>query len=233
MESSDSVGSPIEIIEDKLYWISAETSPRSKSSAFYFIVDNDLVYEPFHKDFGPLDLAKVHRFWSELEKLLNDKQFSKYKIYHYTSLAKDKQSNAAFLMGAFMIIILKYSAEEAWSKFESYKNELKPFRDATMGVSTYKWTVEDCLQGLYYAIKLKWYKYDEFDFKKYEYYEKIDHGDMNWIVPGKFLAFSGPSEEEYDEEGYRTFTPDDYSPIFNKFNIRTVIRLNKRAYNEK
>ena len=56
---------------------------------------------------------------------------------------------------------------------------------------------------------------------------------MNWIVPGKFLAFSGPSEEEHDEEGYRTFTPDDYSPIFKKFNIGTIIRLNKKAYNEK
>mmetsp|Transcript_18963 Transcript_18963/g.21242 ORF Transcript_18963/g.21242 Transcript_18963/m.21242 type:complete len:99 (-) Transcript_18963:382-678(-) len=55
---------------------------------------------------------------------------------------------------------------------------------------------------------------------------------MNWIVPGKFLAFSGPSEEEHDDEGYRTFTPDDYAPIFRKFKINSVVRLNKKAYNE-
>ena len=55
---------------------------------------------------------------------------------------------------------------------------------------------------------------------------------MNWIVPGKFLAFSGPSEEERDEDGWRTFTPDDYGPLFKKFNVNTVVRLNKKAYNE-
>lgn len=103
-------------------------------------MDDDLVYEPFHKDFGPLDLAKVHRFCSELDKLVSDKKYEKYKIYHYTSLNKEKQANAAFLMGAFMIIILGKKPEDC---FSSYIKEFKPFRDATMGVSTYKCTIED------------------------------------------------------------------------------------------
>jgi cell division cycle 14 len=45
-----------------------------------------------------------------LEKLISDQQYSTYKIYHYTSLDYAKQANAAFLMGAFMIIILKKTA---------------------------------------------------------------------------------------------------------------------------
>lgn len=45
---------------------------------------------------------------------MNDSQYKNFKIYHYTSLNYDKQANAAFLMGAFMIIVLKKSAEEAW-----------------------------------------------------------------------------------------------------------------------
>lgn len=226
MEESDGAGTPIEIVKGKLYWISDKNPPKSQSSAYFFCVDDDLVYEPFHKDFGPLDLAKVHRFWSELEKLVSDKKYAKYKIYHYTSLVKEKQANAAFLMGAFMVIILGMNADEAWNYFGIYKNSFKPFRDASMGVSTYKWTIEDCLQGLNYAIKLGWYNYKEFNYKEYEYYEKVEHGDMNWVVPGKFLAFSGPSEEEKDADGWRTFTPDDYSPIFKKFGINLVIRLN-------
>ena len=135
-------------------------------------------------------------------------------------------------MGCFMIIVLGYNAEEAWNAFEGYKEEFKPFRDATMGVSTYKCTIEDCLHGLYYAMKLGWYDHHNFNYKEYEYYEKVEHGDMNWIVPGKFLAFSGPSEEERDDDGWRTFTPDDYAPLFKKFGINLVIRLNKKAYNE-
>lgn len=55
---------------------------------------------------------------------------------------------------------------------------------------------------------------------------------MNWIVPKKFLAFSSPSEDEEDEEGFRTFTPDDYTPIFQRFKIGTVVRLNNKSYNE-
>lgn len=51
-------------------------------------------------------------------------------------------------------------------------------------------------------------------------------------MPGKFLAFSGPSEEDHDDDGWRTFTPDDYIPLFKKFGIGTVVRLNKKAYNE-
>lgn len=232
MESDSWEGTPIEIIENHLYWISDERSPNSKTSSFFFNIDGDLVYESFHKDFGPLNLANVHRFWTELQNVLTNKDFSKSKIYHHTSLNKEKQANAAFLMGAYMIIVLGYTSDEAWEKFAIYHSWFKPFRDATQGISTYKLTIKDCLDGLYFGVKLGWYNYNTFDLKKYEYYEKLDHGDMNWIVPGKFLGFSSPSEDEYDEEGYRTFTPDDYSDIFQNAGIGTIIRLNKRCYNE-
>ncbi len=38
------------------------------------------------------------------------------------------------------------------------------------------------------------YKYvyvmaNRFDVNKYEYYAKLENGDLNWIVPGKLLAF--------------------------------------------
>jgi cell division cycle 14 len=37
-----------------------------------------------------------------------------------------------------------------------------------------------------------WYNFREFDNKEYEYYEKPDNGDLNFIIPGKFIAFMGP-----------------------------------------
>lgn len=51
---------------------------------------------------------------------MNDPQYQSYKIYHYTSLDYAKQANAAFLMGAFMIIVLKKSADDAWAAFKPY-----------------------------------------------------------------------------------------------------------------
>jgi cell division cycle 14 len=50
-------------------------------------------------------------------------------------------------------------------------------------------------------MKLGWYNPKTFNYKEYEEFEKVDNGDMNWIIPGKFLAFSSPSPQKYDEEG--------------------------------
>lgn len=90
--------------------------------------------------------------------------------------------------------------------------------------------IPDCLRGLEYGIKLGWYNPKEFNVRDYEEYEKVDNGDLNWIIPGKFLAFSSPCNNSSDSEGYRTFTPEDYVPIFKKWKVNLVIRLNKVTY---
>ena len=63
----------------------------------------------------------------------------------------------------------------------------------------------DCLRGLEYAVKLGWFNLKTFNLRDYEYYEKIENGDMNWVIPGKFLAFSGPSPSSHDPEGVILF----------------------------
>ena len=218
---------PVEIIPGRLYWISDQNPPKSRQHAFYFCIDNDLVYEPFFADFGPLDLGKVHLFCKELEKLMNDAQYQNYKIYHYTSLDYAKQSNSAFLMGAFMIIVLHKSADEAWQTFRPYHNKFIPYRDATMGNCAYRCTNLHCFQGLQYAMALGWYDYSSFDVQEYQHFEKVENGDLNWIVPGKFVAFSGPLNVT---DRYGSFTPDDYVPIFKRLGVTLVVRLNKPQY---
>ena len=99
-----------------------------------------------------------------------------------------------------------------------------------MCACTYKCTILDCLRGLEYGIKLGWYDYKNFNLKEYEHYEKVENGDLNWILPGKFIAFSGPSSTTRDADGWRTFTPEDYAPIFKKFGVNVVVRLNKAQY---
>ena len=54
---------------------------------------------------------------------------------------------------------------------------------------------------------------------------------MNWIIPGKFFSFSSSSSKEYDEEGNRTFTPEDYCPIFKKMG-NLVVKLNRLNYDK-
>lgn len=56
----------------------------------------------------------------------------------------------------------------------------------------------DCLRGLEYAIKLGWFDYRTFNINQYEHYEKVENGDLNWIIPKKFVAFSSPSQNSKD-----------------------------------
>ena len=74
---------------------------------------------PFNKDFGPLNLAMTHRFCRELSKLLQSNNFQgNSRIYHYSSSRDlNKVTNAAYLMCAFMIVILKMDAEQAFKQF--------------------------------------------------------------------------------------------------------------------
>jgi cell division cycle 14 len=78
---------------------------------------------------------------TELEKLLGDTSYSKYAIYHYASLDSAKRANAAYLMGAFQIIVLKRKADDAWQPFANVKPTFADFRDASYGVCTYKCTI--------------------------------------------------------------------------------------------
>lgn len=132
-------------------------------------------------------------------------------------------------MGCFMIIILKRTADDAWRIFAPYHSKFVPFRDATMGTCSYKCIILDCLRGLELGIHLGWYSYKDFDVQEYQHYEKVENGDLNWIVPGKFLAFSGPLNVT---DKYGSFTPDDYVPIFKKFGVNLVVRLNKPQYDK-
>ena len=54
----------------KLFWVSDVKPPQNIVKAFFFNIDSDLKYMPFNKDFGPLNLAMVHRYCRELTKLL-------------------------------------------------------------------------------------------------------------------------------------------------------------------
>ena len=97
------------------------------------------------------------------------------------------------MMGAFMIIVLRVPASAVWELFEPYHSTFRPFRDASYSKEcSYPCTIEHCLKGLEYAMKLGWYDFKEFDNKEYEYYERVENGDLNWIIPNKFIAFMGP-----------------------------------------
>uniref|UniRef100_A0A8C5LAD0 Dual specificity protein phosphatase CDC14A n=1 Tax=Jaculus jaculus TaxID=51337 RepID=A0A8C5LAD0_JACJA len=232
-ESGELIGA-CEFIKDRLYFATLRTRPKSTVNTHYFSIDEELVYENFYADFGPLNLAMVYRYCCKLNKKLKSYSLSRKKIVHYTCFDQRKRANAAFLIGAYAVIYLKKTPEEAYRALLSGSNPpYLPFRDASFGNCTYNLTILDCLQGIRKGLQHGFFDFETFDVDEYEHYERVENGDFNWIVPGKFLAFSGPHPKSKIENGYPLHAPEAYFPYFKKHNVTAVVRLNKKVYEAK
>lgn len=66
-----------------------------------------------------------------------------------------------------------------------------PFRDAGRGRSDFNLSIQDCLWGIWKAMANGLCDMNEFDVDDYEYYEKVENGDWNWLTPN-FIAFASP-----------------------------------------
>ncbi|XP_060058125.1 dual specificity protein phosphatase CDC14A isoform X3 [Erinaceus europaeus] len=219
---------------DRLYFATLRNRPKSTVNTHCFSIDEELVYENFYADFGPVNLAMVYRYCCKLNKKLKSYSLSRKKIVHYTCFDQRKRANAAFLIGAYAVIYLKKTPEEAYRALLSGSNPpYLPFRDASFGNCTYNLTILDCLQGIRKGLQHGFFDFETFDVDEYEHYERVENGDFNWIVPGKFLAFSGPHPKSKIENGYPLHAPEAYFPYFKKHNVTAIVRLNKKIYEAK
>ncbi|XP_062868574.1 dual specificity protein phosphatase CDC14AB isoform X2 [Trichomycterus rosablanca] len=223
-----------EFIQDRLYFATLRSKPKSTANTHYFCTDDEFVYENFYADFGPLNLGVLYRYCCKLNKKLKSFTLTRKRIVHYTSFDQRKRANAAFLIGAYAVIYLKKTPEEAYRALISGSNaSYLPFRDASFGNCTYNLTILDCLHGIWKALQHGFLNFETFDVIEYEHYERVENGDFNWILPGKFLAFSGPHPKSKVENGYPLHAPEAYFPYFRKHNVTTVVRLNKKIYEAK
>lgn len=223
----------LEVIPNRLFWVSLNQIPRNSQTHHFFSIDTELVYEPFFADFGPLNLSSTFRYCKLVKAILDDPQLANKQIVHFCSSDPKKRANAAYLICCFQVMMLRRPADLAYKPFVNIRPPFLPFRDATCGICNYHCTVLDCIKGLEYAMRIRWFDPNTFDVACYEFYEKVEHGDMNWVMPDKFLAFAGPSATPIDADGFPAFTPEDYVPIFKSGGISTVVRLNKKQYDRR
>ena len=100
------------LLSDRLYFITLRTAmkPKSNPNTHYFSIDNELVYENFYSDFGPLNLAVLYRYCQKVNKKLKGIALSKKKLVHYTTIEdSEKRVNAAFLIGSYAVIQIFFS----------------------------------------------------------------------------------------------------------------------------
>eukprot|EP01018_Ginkgo_biloba_P016891 Gb_00815 [translate_table: standard] len=136
------------------------------------------------------------------------------------------------MLGAYLVLFEDWDPEVAYGPLAQFESFL-PFRDPTCGISTYHLSVLDCLRALAKGKKIGWIDFNNFNVEEYEYFEKVENGDLNWIVPNKLVAFSGPGARRIEMCGYRTLVPEDYVDYFKQTGVTTVIRLNKRMYDKR
>lgn len=229
---------PAEIIPGRLYFLCTQQQPSGRAppglpnNSMCYWVDQDLVYEPFCADFGPCNLGHAWRFCQTVNHLLNQCGPRGQPVYLLVGPHPHKRANAAALVGIHSVIYLGKRAEEAYAPLRP----LEPFigfRDASCGVPTFTLGVADVIRGIARAKEvgfINWHTGEQFDLEEYEHYEQVENGDLNWIVPGKLMAFSGPSAQPKHFGGWRTFTPEDYIEYFREKGVTGVVRLNKKMY---
>ncbi|XP_037644696.1 dual specificity protein phosphatase CDC14AB-like [Sebastes umbrosus] len=223
-----------EFIKDRLYFATLPVKPKNTANTHYFSMDEEFIYESFYADFGPHNLAMLYRYCCKINKKLKSFTMSKKKLVHYTSYDQKKRANATLLIGAYSVIYLKRSPEEAYRTLILGNNTgYLPFRDAAVGECSFNLTILDCLQGIHKALQHGFFDFESFDVEEYEHYERVENGDINWIIPGKILAFSSPHPHSKIENGYPLHAPEAYFAYFRQNDVTAVVRLNRKLYDSR
>ena len=222
----------IPIIKDRLVFSVLASQPKDTAKLFSFSVDLDeaFQYYPFFFDFGPPSLLHIHRFRILVNRLLSQR---KELIQYYCSTDPQRIANAIMFISSYIMIENKCTPMEAYSQFTKFTKCLKPYRDASSFPSTYDLTVLSCLKGLYKGLQLGWYNPDTFDADDWNKYEQVENGDMNWIIPGKLMAFATPYSSNIIQGCFKVCTPREIAPVFKKKGITTIVRLCQKFYDEK
>ncbi|XP_037876750.1 uncharacterized protein LOC101740096 [Bombyx mori] len=231
MDESDVIVSSTEIIKDRLYFATLKTGykPKPTRNSKYFHIEDEIVYENFYFDFGPYHLCHLYQFCKKLNEELD--RNPKKKIVYYTSNNENLRLNAAYLIGSYQVIYLKSSPAAVYKQLtDGSEWSLLNFRDASGGPPLFDISLLDVLQGIKVAHEAGFFDFEHFDAEQYLFYEKVENGDLNWIVPGKMLAFSGPHHRSRLDRGYPLHSPEHYHDYFRTHNVTTIVRLNKKSY---
>lgn len=250
--SNEPLISPITVVPNKLIFSIFNEPPKKNKNEkqYYYSTENDpeYQYQPFYADFGPLSLLQVHKFLIQTKELLSalqtktdenvNSQSNNKTLCYYCTCNPISVTNSVFLISSFNMLYNQLTPQEALEPFVKEKfivKQMRPYRDASSLQSLYDLTVLSCLKGLHRAVydpKTHWYDSETFDPEVWGRYEQVENGDMNWVIPGKLMAFASPYSTNILQGGWRVCTPKDLLSVFKKFGITRIVRLNNRLYDE-
>jgi len=221
-----------ELIQNKLYFVIVDqgtTLPYSDAINLYFTTDESFVYTALKDDNGPLNLGLLYKYCKLLKTRLDDPSSKEKKLYHVTNGDEHKRTNAALLIGSFMIIMMGKKPEEVYNPMSELKHPMSNFHDCWRSTVTSGVSMLDCLHSLHKAISSKLFQYSTFDIEEYDKYQEVSSGDMNWIIRGRILALKGPRSTPKNQPSH---SPEFYVPHMKAMGVTAIVRLNKIHYDK-
>ncbi|KAJ5384626.1 hypothetical protein N7517_002537 [Penicillium concentricum] len=268
-------GQMIEYIQDRLYLASYDSAPSSRTpfpfhldapkspskraraqpatpskrrSPVYFTVDDTLLYNAFHADFGPLHIGHLYRFAVLFHEILGDPANSDRPVVFYSKTDPRSRANAACLVACYMVMIQSWPPHLALAPIAQADPPYMPFRDAGYSQADFILNIQDVVYGVWKAKEQSLCGLRDFNLEEYEKFERVDMGDFNWVTPD-FLAFASPQQQpvapipvntpEYNalpatiSEISSSKLPMPFKNVlahFHQRNVGLVVRLNSELY---
>ncbi|KTW27798.1 hypothetical protein T552_02237 [Pneumocystis carinii B80] len=230
-------GDMLEFLEDRIYLMTLDEKPSGEilSQFHFFTIDDSLIYNPFHHDFGPLNIAHLYRFALTMHEMLSNPVIREKPFILYSKNDNRNRTRAACLIACYMVLVQNWPPHLALAPLIQADPPYKPFRDAGYAPADYGISIQDCVYGLWKAKEVGILNIKNLDLEEYETYERVEHGDFNWITP-HFIAFASPVQPGYVVNGKQknVITPTFMSVLkyFSSHRVGLVIRLNKPLYDK-
>jgi len=186
------------LTEGEISLLVAETRPSVTGSNDGIVFSEDYFYYPFNNDFGPHNLSSVLRFCADVCNLFSSNE---HVLVHSKSSPR-QVTNAAFLIGAYLVIEQRIPAQHVWAFFQKFeKLHFEDYLDASQSQEPAQFTLSllDCLLGIEMALNCGFLDHmtppnnRAFSLDLYEQLDDPRNGDVQFLVPGRLLSFKQPS----------------------------------------
>lgn len=214
----------------------------------YFTVDDTLLYNAFHADFGPLHIGHLYRFAVHFHEILGDPANTDRAVVFWSKPDPRSRANAACLVACYMVLIQSWPPHLALAPIAQADPPYMPFRDAGYSQADFILNIQDVVYGVWKAKEESLCGLKDFSLEEYERYERVDMGDFNWVTPN-FIAFASPQQQpvapipantpEYAalpstvSEVLSSKLPTPFKNVLTHFssrNVGLVVRLNSELY---
>jgi len=82
------------------------------------------------------------------------------------------------------------SPEDAYRALTANVPAYLSFRDASCGTCSFALTLQHCFSAVQKAVSQRFLNFSSFNAEEYEFYDSVENGDFNWIIPGTLTVWA-------------------------------------------